>query len=41
MDQLTATLLSAPVLFFVLGALAAAARSDLSIPETIAKGMSL
>lgn len=41
MDQLTATLLSAPVLFFVLGGLAAAARSDLSIPETIAKGMSL
>lgn len=41
MDQLTATLLSAPVLFFVLGALAAAARSDLSIPETMAKGMSL
>lgn len=41
MDQLTATLLSAPVLFFVLGALAAVARSDLSVPETIAKGMSL
>lgn len=41
MDQLSATLLSAPVLFFVLGALAAAARSDLSIPETLAKGMSL
>ena len=41
MDQLAATLLSAPVLFFVLGALAAAARSDLSVPETIAKGMSL
>ena len=41
MDQLTATLLSAPVLFFVLGALAAAVRSDLSVPETIAKGMSL
>lgn len=41
MDQITATLLSAPVLFFVLGALAAAARSDLSIPETMAKGMSL
>ena len=41
MDQLTATLLSAPVLFFVLGALAATARSDLSVPETIAKGMSL
>ena len=41
MDQLSATLLSAPVLFFVLGALAAAARSDLAVPETIAKGMSL
>ena len=41
MEQLSATLLSAPVLFFVLGALAAAARSDLAIPETIAKGMSL
>jgi uncharacterized protein len=41
MDQLSATLLSAPVLFFVLGALAAAARSDLSVPETIAKAMSL
>lgn len=41
MDQFTTALLSAPVLFFVLGALAAAARSDLSIPETVAKGMSL
>lgn len=41
MDQLAATLLSAPVLFFVLGVLAAAARSDLAVPETIAKGMSL
>ncbi|MCA0978640.1 sodium-dependent bicarbonate transport family permease [Qipengyuania flava] len=41
MDQLTATLLSAPVLFFILGGLAAAARSDLSVPETLAKGMSL
>lgn len=41
MDQLSATLLSAPVLFFILGALAAAARSDLAVPETIAKGMSL
>lgn len=41
MDQLTSTLLSAPVLFFALGVFAAAARSDLSIPETIAKGMSL
>lgn len=41
MDQLSATLLSAPVLFFSLGVLAAAARSDLSIPETVAKGLSL
>ena len=29
------------ILFFVLGALAAAARSDLAIPEAIAKGMSI
>jgi uncharacterized protein len=35
------TLLSPVILFFVLGALAAFARSDLSIPETLAKGMSL
>lgn len=41
MDSLTSTLLSAPILFFLLGALAAVARSDLAIPETIAKGMSL
>jgi hypothetical protein len=34
-------LLSPVILFFVLGALAAFARSDLSIPESIAKGMSL
>lgn len=34
-------LLSPVILFFVLGALAAAARSDLSIPEPIAKGLSL
>jgi uncharacterized protein len=34
-------LLSPVVLFFVLGALAATARSDLAIPEPIAKGMSL
>lgn len=34
-------LLSPVVLFFVLGALAAAARSDLAVPEPIAKGMSL
>ena len=37
----TATLMSPPILFFVLGMLAAFARSDLSIPEPIAKGMSL
>ena len=35
------TLLSPVILFFVLGAFAAALRSDLSIPEPIAKGMSL
>ena len=41
MDQIFATLLSAPVLFFGLGILAAAARSDLSIPESFAKGLSI
>lgn len=41
MDTLSSTLLSAPVLFFVLGALAALARSDLAVPETVAKGLSL
>lgn len=35
------TLTSPVVLFFVLGALAAFARSDLAIPEALAKGMSL
>ncbi len=34
-------LFSPVILFFTLGALAAAARSDLSIPEPIAKGLSL
>lgn len=34
-------LLSPVILFFVLGAAAAFARSDLSIPEAVAKGMSL
>jgi hypothetical protein len=34
-------LLSPMILFFVLGALAAFAKSDLAIPESIAKGMSL
>jgi uncharacterized protein len=41
MDSALSTLLSPVILFFALGALAAAARSDLSIPEPIAKGMSL
>lgn len=35
------TLLSPVILFFVLGAAAAFARSDLSIPEAIAKGLAL
>lgn len=35
------TLISPVILFFILGVLAAAARSDLSIPEPIAKGISL
>jgi hypothetical protein len=34
-------LLSPVILFFVLGAVAAAARSDLAIPEPIAKGMAI
>ena len=34
-------LLSPAILFFVLGALAAFARSDLSVPEAVAKGLSL
>ena len=38
---MTDVLLSPVVLFFVLGALAAVARSDLSVPESIAKGLSL
>lgn len=41
MDIALTTLLSPVILFFVLGALAAIARSDLAIPEPIAKGMSL
>ncbi len=41
MDTALATLLSPVILFFVLGAVAAIARSDLAIPEPIAKGMSL
>jgi len=35
------TLLSPVILFFILGALAAALRSDLAIPEAVAKGISL
>lgn len=35
------TLISPVILFFILGVLASAARSDLSIPEPIAKGISL
>jgi hypothetical protein len=35
------TLLSPAILFFVLGALAAAVRSDLSVPEPLAKSLSL
>ena len=35
------TLLSPVILFFILGALAAAARSDLSVPEPLAKSLSL
>ncbi len=41
MDTALATLFSPVILFFVLGALAAVAKSDLNIPEPIAKGMSL
>lgn len=41
LDLAVANLLSPMVLFFVLGLVATLARSDLSIPESIAKGMSL
>lgn len=41
MNTAITTLTSPIILFFVLGLLAAAARSDLSIPDAIAKGMSL
>lgn len=41
MSDIAATLLSAPILFFFLGVIAAAARSDLAVPETAAKGLSL
>jgi hypothetical protein len=40
-DLAAANLLSPVVLFFALGALAALARSDLSMPEAIAKGLAL
>jgi hypothetical protein len=41
LDALTGNLLSPMVLFFLLGALAAMVKSDLVIPESIAKGMSI
>jgi uncharacterized protein len=41
LDLAAANLLSPVVLFFALGALAALARSDLSMPEAIAKGLAL
>lgn len=41
MDTVTATLSSPVILFFVLGLAAAFARSDLSIPEAIAKFLSI
>ncbi len=41
MSEILSTLLSPVILFFVLGAVASFARSDLAIPESISKGMSL
>ncbi|MEO1167682.1 MAG: sodium-dependent bicarbonate transport family permease [Pseudomonadota bacterium] len=41
MDIVISTLTSPVILFFILGMLAAFARSDLAIPEAIAKGLSL
>lgn len=41
MDTIAATLSSPVVLFFVLGLAAAFARSDLNIPEAVAKGLSI
>jgi hypothetical protein len=41
MSDILSTLASPVILFFVLGALASFARSDLSIPESVSKGMSL
>jgi len=40
-SDIFATLTSPVILFFILGALASFARSDLSIPESISKGLSL
>ncbi len=41
MDTIAATLTSPVILFFVLGLGAALARSDLSVPEAVAKGLSI
>ena len=41
MDTVVATLSSPVVLFFILGLAAAFARSDLAIPEAVAKGLSI
>ena len=41
MDTILATLASPVILFFVLGLAAALARSDLSVPEAVAKGLSI
>lgn len=41
MDTVVATLSSPVILFFVLGLAAAFARSDLNIPEAVAKGLSI
>ncbi len=41
MSDILTTLASPVILFFVLGALASFARSDLAIPESVSKGMSL
>jgi hypothetical protein len=41
MDTIVATLSSPVVLFFILGLAAAFARSDLAVPEAIAKGLSI
>lgn len=41
MSDVIATLTSPVILFFLLGAVASLARSDLSIPDSVSKGMSL